>query len=232
MDFRPFDTRGYPTLPVAEGYGEWAASYENTVVDLLDLRLLERLEATEWRSVRRAADLGCGTGRTGAWLRNAGVAEIDGVDLTPAMLERARARGVHDSLRLGDIRCTGLRGGYDLAVASLVDEHLPDLRPLYAEAARLLAPGGRFLLIGYHPHFLMMGIITHFDRASGDPVAIESHVHLASDHVAAAHAAGLRLEEMVEGVVDEAWRTVKPKWFERYRQHPVSFAMVWTAPAG
>ncbi|HEY9567677.1 MAG TPA: class I SAM-dependent methyltransferase, partial [Thalassobaculum sp.] len=167
-------------------------------------------------------------GRTGAWLKRAGVAAIDGVDLTPAMLEQARARGAHDRLVVGDLRSTGLDdGAYDLVAASLVDEHLPDLRPLYAEARRLLAPGGRFVLVGYHPHFLMMGIITHFDRKPGEPVAIESHVHLLSHHVAAAHAAGLRLDEMAEGIVDAEWETVKPKWFARYRHHPVSFATVW-----
>lgn len=228
MDFSPFDTRHYPTLPVAEGYGEWAATYERTVVDLLDLRLLDGLTTVEWRAARRAADLACGTGRTGVWLRRAGVAAVDGVDLTPAMLEQARAKGAHDRLHIGDIRATGLEGGgYDLVTAVLVDEHLPDLRPLYAEARRLLAPGGRFVLVGYHPHFLMLGIITHFDRAPGEPVAIESHVHLTSDHVAAAHAAGLRLDEMAEGVVDDAWEAAKPKWHARYRHHPVSFAMAW-----
>ena len=72
----------------------------------------------------------------------------------------------------------------------------------------------------------MLGIVTHFDRPSGEPVAIESHVHLTSDHVAAAHAAGLRLIEMVEGVIDDAWIAKKPKW-DAYRHHPVSFAMAW-----
>jgi hypothetical protein len=43
MDFAPFDKRGYRTLPVRDGYGEWAKTYEQTVVDLLDRRLLERL---------------------------------------------------------------------------------------------------------------------------------------------------------------------------------------------
>ena len=46
--------------------------------------------------------------------------------MTPAMLERARARGVHDRLVEGDVRDTGLPGAaYDLVVCVLVDEHLP-----------------------------------------------------------------------------------------------------------
>jgi hypothetical protein len=72
----------------------------------------------------------------------------------------------------------------------------------------------------------MNGIPTHFDRRDGEPVAIESYVHLFSEHVQAAHRSGWTLVEMDEGVVDDAWITKKPKW-ERYRHHPVSFAMVW-----
>ncbi|HEY5331937.1 MAG TPA: hypothetical protein VIJ21_00205, partial [Solirubrobacterales bacterium] len=117
-------------------------------------------------------------------------------------------------------------------VSCLVDEHLTDLRPLYAEAARLIAPGGRFVLVGFHPHFIIAsGMPTHFDDAeSGEPVAIETHVHLLSDHVAAGLGAGLVLAELHERVVDDAWLALKPKW-ERFRHHPVSFAFVWAGEA-
>lgn len=227
MDFAPFDTRRYPTLSVRDGYREWADTYEDTVLDLMDIRLLERLREIDWHRTRRAADLACGTGRTGRWLRKAGVGYLDGVDFTQAMLERARAANVYDRLLVRDMTDTGLdAAAYDLVTEVLGDEHLRDLGPLYREAARLLANGGRFVIVGYHPHFLMLGIVTHFDRPSGEPVAIESHVHLTSDHVAAAHAAGFRLNEMVEGVIDDAWIAKKPKW-DAYRHHPVSFAMVW-----
>jgi SAM-dependent methyltransferase len=232
MDFAPFDTRRYPTLPVRDGYGEWAVNYEDTVLDLMDVRLLDRLREVDWRRVRRAADLACGTGRTGRWLRAAGVGHIDGVDFTEAMLDRARGKNVYDRLLVRDMTDTGLDpAAYDLVTEVLGDEHLADLRPLYRESARLLARGGRFVIVGYHPHFLMLGIVTHFDRPSGQSVAIESHVHLTSSHVDAAHAAGLRLIEMVEGVIDDAWIVAKPKW-ATYRHHPVSFAMVWQSRAG
>jgi SAM-dependent methyltransferase len=231
-DFSRFDRRGYPTLGVREGYAAWAPTYETTVSDLMDLRLLARLRTVDWAAAGRAVDLACGTGRGGAWLKARGVARIDGVDFTEEMLAKARARGVYDSLRLADVAATGLPdAAYDLATQLLADEHMADLAPVYREAARLLAPGGRFVLVGFHPWFLMSGMPTHFDRAPGEPVAIESHVHLFADHVRAAHAAGLRLAEMEEGVVDDAWLAVKPKWAER-RDRPVSFAMVWLADAG
>lgn len=228
-DFARYDARHYPTLPVREGYSAWSATYEATVLDLMDLRLLERLSGIDWAKAGPVLDLACGTGRGGVWLRGRGVPRLDGLDLTPAMLERARAKGVYDRLAEGDVTATGLPGAaYGLLTMLLADEHLADLRPLYVEAARLAAPGGRFVLVGYHPWFLMSGVPTHFDAAPGQPLAIESHVHLFADHVRAAHAAGWRLAELEEGLVDEAWIAAKPKWANR-EGRPVSFAFVWEA---
>jgi SAM-dependent methyltransferase len=227
VDFARFDARRYPTLPVQDGYAAWAPTYEDTVLDLMDLSLLERLTTVDWGAAGRALDLACGTGRGGVWLRARGVDRIDGIDLTPQMLERARAKGVYESLAEGDVGATGLpAGAYDLVTQLLADEHLSDLGPVYREAARVSTAAGRFVLVGFHPFFLMSGFPTHFDRAPGEPVAIEAYVHLFADHVRAAHAAGFRLGELVEGVVDEAWIAAKPKW-ERFRDRPVSFALVW-----
>lgn len=227
MEFKPFDARNYPTLDVREGYAAWAPTYESTVLDLMDIRLLERLGRVDWKARACAVDLARGAGRTGSWLKSRGVKRVEGVDFTPLMLEKARARGVYDALYTADIRDTGLEAGrYDLAVVALADEHLPDVGPLYEEARRLTSGGGVLVIVGYHPHFLMNGIPTHFNGPSGEPLAIESHVHLVSDHIKAAHAAGWRLDEMDEGVVDEEWLANKPKW-RRFRGHPVSFVMAW-----
>jgi predicted TPR repeat methyltransferase len=145
-------------LAVRDGYREWAPTYERVVQDEMDLRLLERLTAVEWVGGRRAIDLACGTGRTGAWLRARGVRLLDGIDLTPEMLAQARARRLYDQLLLGDLRATGLpAAAYDLATAVLADEHLAEILRLSREAGRLLAPSGRFVIVGYHPFFLMLG---------------------------------------------------------------------------
>ena len=231
MDHTLFDRRRYPILQVREGYGEWAGTYDGIVQDEMDLRLLARLTTVDWAASAAVLDLACGTGRIGAWLRVQGVTRLDGLDLTPEMLSQAKARACYDHLTLADLRHTGLPdAAYDLAVEALADEHLPDLLPLYREVARLTRAGGCFVLVGYHPHFLMNGVPTHFDRGQGAQVTIESHVHLFSDHVRAAHAAGWALAEMEEGLVDDAWIAKKPKW-ERYRHHPVSFALVWRTRA-
>jgi SAM-dependent methyltransferase len=227
MDFKAFDKRHYPTLCARDGYARWAATYDETVPPLMDIRLLERIDSIEWSSVARAADLACGTGRTAAWMREKRVGTIDGVDLTPEMLDLARARGSHNSLHAGDIRETPLEAGaYGLIICSLADEHIPDLRPLYAEAARLGADEARFVLIGYHPFISMGGMPTHFDGEDGESIAIETHVHLLSDHHAAGRAAGWMLEEVHESVIDDEWIAERPRWEDR-RGRPVSFALVW-----
>jgi SAM-dependent methyltransferase len=232
LDFTEFDERGYRTVDVRTGYREWVPTYEDTVQDAMDIALLDELRTVRWDAVARAADLGCGTGRTAAWLRAHGVAAIDGIDLTPEMLEVAGQRGMHDSLREGDVADTGLESGaYDLAIASLVDEHLATLGPLYREAWRLTEPGGAFVLVCFHPHFIMAtGMPTHFTGASGEPLAISTYVHLLSDHVTAGLETGWALAEMREGVIDDRWVALKPKW-ERFRHHPVSVALAWRKPA-
>jgi SAM-dependent methyltransferase len=228
--FAPFDRRGYRTVDARTGYGAWAPTYEDTVQDAMDVELLDVLQELDPAGAV-VADLGCGSGRTGAWLRAHGAAAIDGVDVTPEMLDLARRReGVFRTLTEGDVADTGLpSGAYDLVTTSLVDEHLAELRPLYAEAHRLLRDGGTYVLVGYHPHFIMAsGMPTHYDDASGEPVAIVTHVHQLSDHVAAAHAAGFRLAELRERLIDDAWVALKPKW-ERLRGHPIAFAATWRA---
>jgi hypothetical protein len=116
---------------------------------------------------------------------------------------------------------------YDLVIACLVAEHLPDLRPLYHEAWRLAKNKASLVKVGFDPHSIMaFGVRTPFESASGEPVAIETHVHLLSEHVAAALDAGWSLIEMKERVIDDGWLEVKPQW-KRYRGHPISFAFVW-----
>jgi SAM-dependent methyltransferase len=230
--FSDYDTRGYRMVDARTGYREWVSTYEQTVEDAMDVALVEELEQPDWQGVRRAADLGCGTGRTAAWLRRHGVAAIDGVDISPEMLAVAHARGLHDRLVEAEVTHTGLEpGAYDLVIACLVDEHLEDLNPLYREALRLAAPGGLFILVGFHPHFIIAsGMPTHFTDAAGEHVAIATHVHLVSDQVTAGLGAGWTLVEMREAVVDERWLELKPTW-ERFRNHPVSAAFVWRRPA-
>lgn len=228
MDFKRFDQRKYPTVSAEIGYGQWASTYEDSVPDQLDIRILDRLQSPDWKQSQACLDLACGTGRIGSWLTSKGVATIDGIDLTPEMLAKAKERGLYRQLSQGKVDETKLDGGtYDLLLMSLVDEHLADLKPVYKEAFRLARDGAKFVVVGMHPFFFMTGMPTHFKNANGDSIAIETHVHLISDHVRAAFAAGWKLIEMQEGLIDDEWIQVKPKW-EKFRAYPVNYAYVWS----
>ncbi|MBI5035367.1 MAG: class I SAM-dependent methyltransferase [Chloroflexi bacterium] len=227
MDHSLYDKRKYPIVDVREGYGEWVQTYEQIVQDEMDLRLLERMQTIDWSKAHQVLDLACGTGRIGAWIKSRCAADIAGVDLTSEMLDVARRKNIYRALTIADVSDTGLpNASYDLCTQSLADEHLPNLRPLYRETARVTKPSGYFVLVGYHPQFLMLGTPTHFDRTSGEPITIRSYVHLLSDHVKAARAFGWSLMEMDEGLIDEVWLRKKPKW-EKYLGVPISFLMVW-----
>jgi ubiquinone/menaquinone biosynthesis C-methylase UbiE len=227
MDYSSFDILKYPVLPVTEGYKEWADTYEQTVQDEMDLHLLSKIKTIDWTAINDALDFACGTGRIGVWLKEHGVKQIDGVDITAEMLVKAEEKKVYRSLLHKDVLNTQLPDrSYDLTIQSLADEHYPDILPIYLEASRLIKSNGYFVIVGYHPFFLMNGLITHFHKENGEPSAIESYVHLFSDHVKAAFKSDFILLEMDEAIIDDEWLRKKPKW-EKYKNRPVSFSMVW-----
>jgi len=223
LEFKRYDSRNYRTVDVKEGYTQWAKSYDDGFDSGLDRRLLDNLKSIDWSKVDSAADLACGTGRTGKWLKDHRVNVVDGVDLSTEMMARAKARGIYRQLLNEDIRRTSLASGsYDLVTNSLSAEHLPKLEPLFLEAKRLLKPGGSFVLLGYHPHFQLRGIPTHFDDETGESIAITNHIHLISDFLKAGIETEMPLVEFDENVVDESWPSMK-----RHLGHPISFIGVW-----
>ena len=91
-------------------------------------------------------DLGCGTGLAGAVFKPL-TARLDGVDLSPAMIEKARARGIYHRLDVADLE-TSLcvpNQSYDLILAADTLVYLGDLGPVFKGARNSLAPDGCFL---------------------------------------------------------------------------------------
>lgn len=100
-------------------------------------------------------DLGCGTGAVLAALAPH-VHSVVGVDGSDEMLGSARARvdGLDNvELRRGTLEALPLASEtLDAAVMMLVLHHLPAPALALAEAARVLKPGGRLLLVDMAPH--------------------------------------------------------------------------------
>jgi len=92
---------------------------------------------------RRVLDLGCGTGLSGLALAPF-AARLDGVDLSPRMVEAAAARGLYAALHEADLLdfLPANPGAFDLIVAADVLNYLGDLVPVCAAMAGGLAAGG------------------------------------------------------------------------------------------
>ena len=91
-------------------------------------------------------DVGCGTGLAAPHLRPY-ARRLDGVDLSPAMLVRAQARGLYEELRVGEAMADmhAHSDQYDLAVAADVFVYFGDLAPLCTATAACLRPQGRLI---------------------------------------------------------------------------------------
>ena len=90
----------------------------------------------------RILDAACGTGRHSQWLVAKGH-DVIGVDVSPDMLARARAKLPGGRFEQGDLTALPLPdASVDAALCALALVHLPDLRPAFTELARVVRPGG------------------------------------------------------------------------------------------
>ena len=132
-------------------FDQFSVRYDELMLGELNYRahLILRELADLVLPKRRALDimdLGCGTGLAGAAF--SGLARrLDGVDLSPRMVELARARGVYDRLAVADLEAVLAEEGvlYDLVLAADTLVYIGDLGPVFRGARRRLKPGG-FLL--------------------------------------------------------------------------------------
>jgi len=89
-------------------------------------------------------DLGCGTGLAGAVFKPL-ASLLDGVDLSPAMIEKARLRNIYDRLEVADLETSAPAVRYDLILAADTLVYLGDLKPVFEAAHARLCPDGYFL---------------------------------------------------------------------------------------
>ncbi len=140
-----------PPEYVTQLFDDYAERFEKHLVGILQYRAPELLceaiarvanpPAAAWDVI----DLGCGTGLCGPLIRPFS-ARLTGVDLSAAMLEKARGKSVYDELVEGDVSAVlgGYDGTIDLALAADVLVYIGNLAPVFAAAERALRPGAWF----------------------------------------------------------------------------------------
>ena len=108
----------------------------------------------------RVLEVGCGPGLLSLWLGRQHGLEVTGLDLDPAMIDRARANadrpGNGDRRQplflVGDVAALAFPdGSFDLVVSTLSMHHWADPTAGLAEIGRVLRPGARALIWDFRP---------------------------------------------------------------------------------
>lgn len=142
--FPPTDAVRRQFGPVANAYAIF--SYHSAGPDLPRLVEAARLTGSE-----RVLDVGCGAGHTAMALAPH-AAHVTAVDVTPEMLEVAGDLAARHGLkniafeRQDATRLPYPGGRFDVVTSRVAAHHFHDVRAFVAEVARVLKPGGRFLL--------------------------------------------------------------------------------------
>lgn len=131
--------------------GQWDRVRREMFGDRFDLQGLLGLLADDWV----VGDLGCGTGETSEAIAPF-VRQVIAVDRSRSMLKAAAkrlARWKNVELRAGEMDALPIDdAALDVAIISLVLHHLAEPVVVFQEAARVLRPNGRLLVVDMLAH--------------------------------------------------------------------------------
>jgi SAM-dependent methyltransferase len=180
------------------GYAPVAGAYHEHLGHELDGKPLDRAFLDAFVERTRAGlvlDIGCGPGHVTQYLASRG-ARAEGGDLSPAMVEQARASYPGLAFREADMFAlpyedASLAGV--VAFYAIVHLRTDELAAPLREMHRVLAPGG-LLALAFH----IGADAVHVDVLFGVPTSLDFFMHKPEDVIAALVAAGFTLEARLD----------------------------------
>lgn len=195
------------------GYGSWSQRYDEPGNPIIVLEEPEMWSLIERRRPGPALDAACGTGRHARRLVELGH-EVMGVDITPEMLERARAAVPAAVFHEADLRSIPAEDGeFALVVCGLALAHVADLPAAIAELVRVLAAGGHLIVSVLHPFQALLGWHAPFEDELGQRRFVREHPHTHADYLNAFTAAGLLVRNCSEPKLSAAEVRAKRRAF-------------------
>ena len=165
-----------PRAYVARLFDGYAPRFEAHLTEKLHYRgpalIAEALDAAApGRRFAHALDVGCGDGLMGEAIRER-VDRLTGVDLSPAMIAKARLRGLYDGLETADATeflTRSAPGAFDCILAADALCYLGDLRPIVAACRRAMVEGGLcvFSVESFEGENFHLGATMRFAHARG-----------------------------------------------------------------
>jgi SAM-dependent methyltransferase len=157
-----------------ESYDRVSGEYASRLADELDHKPFdrERLDelATRWSGAGPVVDLGCGPGQIAGYLHARGV-DASGIDLSPGMIERARALFPTIEFRVGDMRALDLDDESLAGITAFYSIiHIPrdEVPGVLGELHRVLEPKG-LLFLAFH----LGNKVEHLDEWFDLPVSVD-----------------------------------------------------------
>jgi len=184
---------------VQASYDRVADQYVEHIYDELrhkprDRELLDRF-ADRMLGAGLVCDLGCGPGQVARYLHERGV-ELCGVDLSPAMVDRARRLNSGIEFYCGDMRALEVRDEAWSGIAAfyaIVNLPPHEVEHAFREMWRVLRPDG-LLLLSFH----IGEEVSHVEELWGREVCLDFYFFRTADVAGYLRAAGFEIEEIVE----------------------------------
>jgi len=193
--------RGAPRrLEAGEAYDLWAENYppwpHNPLMEA-EQSVVARLIADRAAGrLRRALDVGTGTGRCLPLLAAAGARLVVGVDMSRAILARQTFRAPR--LCADACHLPFRDAAFELVSSSLMVGDVDDLRGWITEAARVLARGGSLVYSDFHPSWIDQGWKRTFRTAGGQLMELGFHPHAIEEHLALLEGSSLEVRAIRE----------------------------------